>query len=100
MIYSKKSKIEVQIYNRLKFIEIIISDNGPGITENIMEKIFEKFYRSNQVKAGGLGLGLAICKEIAEIHKGLIFARNNKTGGASFIVQLPLEKSTIKGELK
>ncbi|NQT58142.1 MAG: DUF4118 domain-containing protein [Bacteroidetes bacterium] len=94
------SIITVKIYDRNTFIELEVSDNGSGILESDKDKIFEKFYRPKGSKTGGLGLGLLICKEISEIHKGTISVSNCKTGGASFFVRLPLEKSTIKGELE
>jgi two-component system, OmpR family, sensor histidine kinase KdpD len=96
----QESKITVSIYNQDKFIEIDVIDNGSGIIEKDKDKIFEKFYRSKGTRAGGVGLGLLLCKEISEIHKGTIFVKNNKTGGATFVVRLPLEKSCIKGELQ
>lgn len=75
-----------------------ISDNGPGIAGNEREKIFQKFYRAKGNKKGGLGLGLSICKEIAEIHKGTIALREKNTSGALFVVSLPLEQSTLREE--
>lgn len=72
-----------------------ISDNGPGIPDDQLELIFEKFYRLPQTKAGGSGLGLSIVKGFLEAHKGIIKAENNKNGGVTFIITLPVAVSYI-----
>jgi signal transduction histidine kinase len=77
-------------------VEIEICDNGPGIPEDIMESLFEKFVtkdHSRRANIHGTGLGLFICKSIVDYHGGTIRAWNNETGGATFSVLLPLEKS-------
>lgn len=78
--------------NDKSHIEIVITDEGPGIPEEELKQIFDNFHQSSTTRsnAGGTGLGLAICKEIIEAgHRGLIRARNNKTTGASFVLYLP-----------
>lgn len=74
-------------------LEIIVADSGPGIPENELERIFDKFVQSSKTHsgAGGTGLGLAICREITHIHGGQILARNREGGGAEFILRLPAE---------
>ncbi len=74
-------------------LQVLVRDMGPGIPENELEKIFDKFVQSSKTKtgAGGTGLGLAICREIILAHRGLIRACNNPSGGASLIVTLPRE---------
>lgn len=74
-----------------KFVEIEIMDNGGGIPESQLKKIFIKYYRVDQ-KAEldkGQGLGLYISKLIVKAHKGKIRAVNNQMGGLSFIFTLP-----------
>ena len=93
------SKIELSVEKQNSFIILTVKDNGPGIFDEDKKKIFNKFYRVRDSKSGGLGLGLYICKEIAEIHNGNIRIEDNKNGGASFIVKLQLEQSIINGEL-
>ncbi|WP_078120475.1 ATP-binding protein [Thiosocius teredinicola] len=68
-----------------------IADQGPGIPEDELESVFDKFEQSSKTKtgAGGTGLGLAICREIVTRHKGTIHASNNEEGGATFIVEVP-----------
>ena len=68
-----------------------MSDHGPGIAPDKLERIFEKFYHSKSSK--GSGLGLAICRAIVSVrHGGRIWAENRKAGGASFRLTLPLSE--------
>ncbi len=71
-------------------ISIDVTDEGPGIPIDTEEKLFEKFYRgAKEGSIAGVGLGLTICRAIAEAHGGSIRARNRKTGGAIFTTTLP-----------
>jgi heavy metal sensor kinase len=75
--------------------ELRVSDSGIGIPENDLENIFKRFYQVDPSRSGddrGAGLGLHICKRIAEVHGGSIAATRNKTKGATFTVKLPLEQ--------
>ena len=68
-----------------------IEDRGPGIVPDEKDKLFEKFYRGRQITTErGLGLGLAICREIIKAHGGKIWAENRVDDGASFCFTLPL----------
>ncbi|MBI5450422.1 MAG: HAMP domain-containing protein [Gammaproteobacteria bacterium] len=69
-------------------IELAVTDNGPGIPAEILEHLFEPYVT---VKARGSGLGMAVVKKIVEEHAGTVWARNNEGGGATVIVQLPVE---------
>src|SRR3954447_3955997 len=71
------------------FAELSVSDRGPGIPEDKLKEVFEPFFTS---KAGGMGMGLSIARTIIEAHHGLISARNQVHGGASFRIRLPLER--------
>jgi signal transduction histidine kinase len=72
------------------FIEIKVSDQGPGIPEEERTLIFERFRRlSNSV--GGTGLGLTICKVLVNLHKGYIRAEGNEPCGTTFVVGLPAQ---------
>jgi len=73
-------------------LEIVVADRGPGIPEDELEAVFDKFVQSSKTRsnAGGTGLGLAICREIASAHGGQIFARNRSGGGAEFVLRIPL----------
>jgi CheY-like chemotaxis protein len=75
-------------------LEIVVADNGRGITPNFLPLVFGRFAQqegSHARKAGGLGLGLAIVKHLVELHGGTVEARSEGDGlGATFIVRLPL----------
>jgi two-component system sensor histidine kinase KdpD len=69
-----------------------VLDRGPGIPKGDSGHIFEKFYRSKQAgMPSGVGLGLAICKAVAEVHGGSIKAGNRDGGGTVISVTIPLE---------
>lgn len=74
-------------------VEIRMADQGPGLPSGSESKIFDKFFRGDTSSSvdgrRGAGLGLAICKAVAESHDGTIVARNLPTGGAEFVVSLP-----------
>jgi nitrogen-specific signal transduction histidine kinase len=74
---------------------ISISDNGPGISEEDLPKIFVPFYTT---KANGTGLGLAVVQKIIVQHGGTIEARNRPEGGAEFILWLPFARLSL-GEI-
>jgi len=84
--YGKGSPI---IINAINYgddsIKISVSDNGHGIPEEEITRIFEPFEQSSRTKtkAGGTGIGLSICKQIIEMHTGSIWAKNNKSGGVT-----------------
>ncbi len=72
-------------------LKTVVADHGPGIPEDELELIFEKFIQSSTTKtgAGGTGLGLAICREIINAHGGKIWAEKNPDGkGTVFIFTL------------
>ncbi len=73
-------------------VELSFTDNGPGIPEGLLDKIFEPYIST---KPKGDGLGLAIVKKIVEEHNGLLWAENLPAGGARFNVRLPLQAARI-----
>ena len=72
---------------------IRITDNGPGISSNIKDKLFNKFVTGSK---SGTGLGLYICKNIIEKHGGKIWADNNKNKGANFNFTIPMTSQLSK----
>jgi PAS domain S-box-containing protein len=75
------------------FAEITLEDNGIGFNPNHAEKIFETFTRLNpKDEYEGTGLGLSLCKKIAERHGGTITATGSVRAGAKFIITLPLQR--------
>ena len=79
-------------------LEIIIADDGPGFKEEDRAKAFEKFYRSDGAKSGGLGLGLSIARGFIQAHGGDITIDNKKSGGAIFTIRVPVFISNLKAE--
>lgn len=83
----------IEIYAEMDKDKVIVSieDHGPGIVDDEVNKLFEKFYRGRMLTTKrGLGLGLAICRIIIEAHGGNIWAENREGGGAAFKFSLPL----------
>jgi PAS domain S-box-containing protein len=81
-------------------LELVVEDNGPGIPDDDLERIFDKFFRARTTEHTGLpgtGLGLAISRAIVQTHGGRVWAENRPTGGARLIVRLPLEPTNSRG---
>ena len=76
-------------------IIVTVTDQGPGIPDADLPRVFERFYRVDKARArdrrdpGGTGLGLAIVKHLVELHGGRVAAANSPTGGAVLTVDLP-----------
>jgi two-component system sensor histidine kinase KdpD len=86
------SKIEITARSKVKFAEIRVADDGPGLPPGSEHKVFDKFFRGATVAPDGrrgVGLGLAICRAIVEAHGGKITAANRDDGGAEFTIRLP-----------
>jgi signal transduction histidine kinase len=75
-------------------LEIAVKDTGSGLPPAELNRIFERFYQvdKSRARSGGLGLGLAICKEIVEAHHGTIWVESIVGVGSSFVVRLPTVK--------
>ena len=84
--------VQVEAKVESDFLLLIVSDQGPGFPPEILPHIFEKFYRAPTAPAGGTGLGLAIVKGFAEAQAGQVTAENQPSGGARFIVRMPIIK--------
>jgi two-component system, OmpR family, sensor histidine kinase KdpD len=76
---------------------ISVSDRGPGIPPEAAERLFEKFYRGDDRKTGGLGLGLSIARGLIEAHGGRLTVENRDGGGARFIIKLPVRVTNMNG---
>ena len=87
------SELEIIAEINQSSVQVIVADHGIGIPKGKEEQLFEKFYQTHHETAqSGVGLGLAICRAIIDVHGGKIFARNRTEGGAEFIFTLPLEQ--------
>jgi two-component system, OmpR family, sensor histidine kinase KdpD len=84
-------RIEVAGRIRDRWLEIEVADQGPGIPEEYLKQVFNKFFRlSRTEEVSGTGLGLAISKGIVEAHGGEIWAENRPGGGSKIVFTLPL----------
>jgi two-component system sensor histidine kinase BaeS len=69
-----------------------VADSGPGIDEEDLEHVFQRFWRADEARnraSGGLGIGLAVVKEIVERHQGTVCARRRAEGGSIFALRFP-----------
>ena len=89
-------RIQIEVSENAEGAMVSIKDNGFGIPNSDLEKIFERFYRVNKAysrEKGGTGLGLSICREIMLRHQGKIWAESQERTGSTFYVVLPLTKA-------
>ena len=94
----KGSEIRIRCTQDKQTVYVSVSDNGPGIPDDIKPHIFEMFYTGqNGIADGrrGLGLGLALCKSIIEAHRGTITLTDNHPTGCCFTFTLPVEEVQI-----
>ncbi|MFC3396325.1 two-component system sensor histidine kinase BaeS [Brenneria rubrifaciens] len=89
-------KLAIQVALRQTQLLIIWQDSAPGVTDEQLTLIFERFYRAESSRnraSGGSGLGLAICNNIVEAHGGRLYAEHASLGGLMITVELPLYSS-------
>jgi len=92
------SIIEISAVKNGDMVEVSVSDNGPGISKEEKEKLFEMFYTANTMVSDsrrGLGLGLALCKSIITAHGGTISVSDNPPSGSIFRFTLPIKEVII-----
>ncbi|CDF80344.1 two-component system sensor histidine kinase/res ponse regulator hybrid [Formosa agariphila KMM 3901] len=94
-------RLGVTPFNDKKTIKIDITDSGPGISKGDLEAIFNLFYQSKEgKKQKGSGIGLALTKEIIDMHNGSIEVNSSAEEGTSFIVILPISEDSYLDEDK
>jgi PAS domain S-box-containing protein len=89
----KKGSVNVTLERVNSHFEVTVSDNGPGIDEKFLPFVFDRFRQgdsSTTKKFGGLGLGLAIVRQLTELHGGTVEVSNRSDSGAIFTVKLPI----------
>ena len=87
-------RVDFQVRRRDERLEIVLQDSGPGVSDEQLGRLFERFYRAEGSRSratGGSGLGLAICRNIAEAHGGMIEAGHSGLGGLMIRILLPSE---------
>lgn len=84
-------KIRIGVEEKEKYFRIYVEDNGPGISDENKEAVFQRFYRADSSRKDKqhFGLGLCIAKEIVTLHHGSIRIEDTKGGGTTFVVRLP-----------
>jgi signal transduction histidine kinase len=85
-------EVEVQTRQQAGVAQLRVSDRGPGVPEAFRARIFEPFFRlpGHAEREGGVGLGLALVRQIAERHGGSVRCEPREGGGSTFVVSLPL----------
>ena len=87
-----RTRVAVAVRTRDSAIEISVTDQGIGIAEKDLERVFERFYRADPARSratGGTGLGLAIVKHVATNHGGEVSVWSVEGSGSTFTVRLP-----------
>ena len=82
-------QVTVTAYQRKKYVYLSVEDTGNGIPKELRERVFEPFFRVDKSRSrelGGIGLGLALVREIVRVHDGSICIKSGKTGGTIFEV--------------
>ncbi len=83
-------RLEINVLARPDELEIMVSDRGCGIAEEIRDKLFTAFFST---KPEGMGIGLSVCRSIIEFHRGRLWAEENPAGGTTFHITLPVEEA-------
>jgi two-component system sensor histidine kinase KdpD len=91
--YAPGTAIVVGLKQIGKLLIVSFTDHGPGIPATSLPLIFNRFYRVRSEKATGTGLGLYICKQIIEAHRGKIWAESNPGQGTTFFIELPITQT-------
>lgn len=86
-----KTRIDIALACHINVLEITIEDDGPGFPKNGIGKVFDKLYRAEHEKKGGIGLGLFIARGFIEAQNGSIIVQNRQEGGVRFKITIPTE---------
>ncbi len=92
--YAPGSPVSITLKNSTDACNIFVEDQGPGIAQQHLEHLFERFYRvpDTNVATHGTGLGLFICKEIIKAHGGSISVSSEVSKGTTFTINLPAKR--------
>ncbi|GAA4903512.1 two-component system OmpR family sensor kinase [Stackebrandtia albiflava] len=95
------SHVEVRLRSDGDYVDMVVTDDGPGMSQEQVERVFERFYRADKARsrqAGGTGLGLAIVAALVAAHGGEVSARSSPGEGAEFTVRLRLDPDVRSGD--
>jgi len=87
-----RGQVSVGMWQQGQFVELVVADTGPGLAEQDQQKVFSKFYQVDNAfpsHGGGVGLGLAIVRELVHLHGGLVWVVSQPGQGSRFFVRLP-----------
>lgn len=85
----RRVHVQVQASSDGRFVKVLVKDNGPGLQGKTIETLCAPFYSNKQ---DGMGMGLAICRSIIELHWGVLDAQDSPEGGAVFTFSVPSER--------
>ncbi|HXY74268.1 MAG TPA: CHASE4 domain-containing protein [Dehalococcoidales bacterium] len=93
----ENGKIILKAWEANGFLTVEVQDNGPGISGDDQQKIFNTYYQGGSVKqqAHGLGIGLALCKLLTELHGGKIWVESQIGAGSTFGFSIPLKQQPV-----
>lgn len=99
MKYSNEDgKIDILITKSGSYLNLFVSDNGEGISNEDKKRVFDRFYRVDKARTrqkGGLGLGLSLAKQIVVAYGGRIAIEDNPPKGTKFVIRLKIEMPTV-----
>jgi two-component system phosphate regulon sensor histidine kinase PhoR len=87
--FTETGRVELEVVKEGDELKITVSDTGPGIPENLIPRIFERFFTLDKSRGAGFGLGLAIVKHAVQALKGSIDVRSQVGLGTTFTVTIP-----------
>ncbi len=91
-VSEENGKVTMEVIEQTTFVDIIITDNGPGLPPDDIEKIFDRFYQINNIsgktRGQSSGIGLALCKGIIKEHHGKILVKSKEHFGTAFTIRV------------
>jgi signal transduction histidine kinase len=87
--YAPRSDLSVSLDREGDRARLVVADGGPGIATEARARVFERFARASR-DAGGFGVGLWLCRRIAEAHGGTIRLDEREPSGTEFVIELPV----------
>ncbi|HMQ48846.1 MAG TPA: ATP-binding protein [Saprospiraceae bacterium] len=91
----EKGKVSVKTVLEKGRLKVSVEDSGPGISDEELDKVFERFYQVEGTETQGTGIGLSLVKELVELHRGQITVESAPGKGSIFKVNLPITKAAF-----